>query len=176
MIQQLLVSLLTLYFALSLGISGLAKIDRPLIQEGSGWLISLGHSHVTTRALATLEIIVAFLLASGAEVGVAVTVNAALAGVFLVYKVALLATHRGSPCGCFGAHELMAVDAPSVVSSTLILGLAVVLAVLARRSAGNPFYVVVSIMFLTAFAGITFRMLKRWDRRQLGSKPSQVST
>ena len=176
MILEIVVSMLTLYFALSLGVSGLTKIDNPLIPVGGGWVLDIVFSPVTTRAIAVFEIMLAFILAFGVEVDVMVVVNAVLAGLFLAFKVGLWATRQGSLCGCFGAHELMAVDVPSLISSALILALAVVLAVFALNSAGNPFHWFVAIVFLTSFAGITFRMLGRWKWRQRGSKLSRIST
>lgn len=175
MILEIVVSLLALYFALSLGVSGLAKIDNPVIPLGGGWLLGIVYSPVATRAIAFCEIVLAFLLALRVEAPLVAVANAVLAGLFLSFKLGLWATRQGSVCGCFGAHELMAVDAPSVLSSAVVLGLAVVLAVLAPGSAGFPFQVVVAIVFLTAFAGVTFRMLMRWDRRRRVSELSRAS-
>jgi len=100
-------------------------------------------------------------------------VNAALLGLFLLFKLFLMLTRQGNRCGCFGAHELMAIDPSSVIASTLILGLAVILAVLARWPSANALSWIVAIIFLTAFGWIVFKTLRRrWLENKLIQRTS----
>lgn len=87
--------------------------------------------------------------------------NAALFGLFLLFKLFLLLTRQGNRCGCFGTYELSAVDPPSVIASSLIFGLAVVLAVLAQWSSANVLSRIVAIIFLMVFGWIVFKILRR---------------
>lgn len=165
MILASVVSVLTLYFAFSLGVSGLAKIDRPLVERNGislrMRLIGLFFSPITGRVLGAFEVVLAFLLALGIRTELVTIVNAALFGLFLLFKLFLMLTRQGSRCGCFGAHELSAIDPSSVIASTLILGLAVVLAVLAQWSSANALSWIIAIIFLTAFGWIVFKTLRR---------------
>ncbi len=165
MILTSVVPLLRLYFALLLGVSGLAKIDRPLVErDGISLrmrLVGLFFSSITGRVLGAFEIVLAFLLALGIRTELVTVVNAALFGLFLLFKLFLMFTRQGSRCGCFGTHELIAIDLSSVIASTLILGLAVILAALARWSSSNALNWIVTIIFLPTFGWIVFKSLWR---------------
>jgi Flp pilus assembly protein TadB len=68
----------------------------------------------------------------------------------------------------------MAIDPSSVIASTLILGLAVILAVLAQWSSANALSWIVAIIFLTAFGWIVFKTL--WRRRLENKLIQRTST
>lgn len=88
-------------------------------------------------------------------------VNAVLFGLFLLFKLFLMLTRQGSKCGCFGAHELIAIDPASMVASTLLAGLAVILADIAWRSSSNASSWIVATVFLPTFGWIVFNILRR---------------
>jgi len=165
MILASVVSVLTLYFSFSLGVSGLAKIDRPLVRRNSTSLrvrlVEPFFSPITHRVLGAFELVLAFLLALGIRTQLVTIANAALFGLFLLFKLFLILTRQGSKCGCFGAHELSTIDPSSVVTSFLILGLAGVLAVLAQWPSANALRWIVAFIFLTVFGRIVFKTLRR---------------
>ncbi len=82
-------------------------------------------------------------------------------------------TKQGSVCGCFGAHELIAIDLAGVGASILILGLAVLLTILAQRVT-NPLRWITAIGFLTVFGWVVFKTLQR--RRLENNLSREVST
>jgi hypothetical protein len=172
MIPPFVVSILRLYFAFFLGIAGLAKIDRPLVEQNGislrMRLMRLFFSPTAGRVLGVSEVGLAFLLALGIRTGLVTIVNAALFGLFLLFKLFLMLTRQGKRCGCFGAYELNAIDPPSVITSALILGLAIVLAILARWPVANALNWIVAITFLTTFGWIGFKTLRRrWLENKL---------
>lgn len=177
MLLTAVVSCLVIYFALFLGVSGLAKLDRPLMERdraGSRMtLTALLFSPTTSRALGGFEVALAILLALGIEMRSVVIVNAVLFAVFWLVKLSLLLTGRGGKCGCFGAHEIAAVDLSSAVASTLVLGLAIVLAVLAQQSSADTLNWMVGGTFLMAFGWIVLRI--RWRRRWENQALEQIS-
>jgi hypothetical protein len=172
MILASAMSVLTLYFAFSLGVSGLAKIDRQLVRPNGTSLrrrlLGLFFSPIAGRILGAFEVVLAFLLALGIRTELVAITNAALFGLFLLFKLFLMLTSQGSRCGCFGAHELSAIDPSSVIASSLILGLAIVLAVLAQWPSASALKWIVAFIFLTIFGWIVFKTL--W-RRRLENKP-----
>lgn len=103
----------------------------------------------------------------------ATVVNALLFGLFLLFKMLLLLTKQGSNCGCFGAHELIAVDRASIGTSISILGLAILLTILVQRAA-NPLSWITAIIFLLVFGWVVFKTLER--RRLEGRLIQEVST
>lgn len=105
--------------------------------------------------------VLAFLVALGIRTELVAIVNAGLFGLFLFLKLFLVFTRQGSNCGCFGAHELSAIDLPSVIASILVLGLAVIFAALAQWSATNAFEWMVALIFLMAFGWLVFKTLQR---------------
>ncbi|MBI4674068.1 MAG: hypothetical protein HY741_20685 [Chloroflexi bacterium] len=166
MILAAAASILILYFAFFLGVSGLAKLDRPYVEpRGEGRqarLIGLFFSPVASRLFGVLEIVLAFLLAFGVRIEFVALVNAGLFSLFLAFKLFLMITRQGSSCGCFGTHELIAVDLSSVITSTLIFGIAVILAVVAQQSSIHIFNWVVQIIFSALFGWIVFKVFARW--------------
>lgn len=126
-------------------------------------LRALFFSQISNRLLGTFEIILALLLALRIQTEFAATVNAALFGLFLLFKLFLIFTKQGNSCGCFGAHELITIDLSSVIASVLVLGLAVVLPVLTQRSSANWSNWIVKIIFSTVFGWLVFKLL--WRRR-----------
>lgn len=165
MLSTFVVSILTLYFALFLGVSGLAKIDHPFVELGGPSLLmrlkGLFFSSTVGRLLGVFEVVLAFLLALGIRIELVAIVNATVFGLFLIFKLFLLLTKLGSRCGCFGAHEMIAVDLPSVIVSILVLGLAVILAILAQLPSVKALNWGVTIIFLPVFGWITFKTLQR---------------
>lgn len=171
---------LTLYFALFLGISGLAKIDRPLRERGRAGsriqLIELFFAPMVGRVLGAFEIAVAFFLASAIRIEIVAIVNAGLFGMFLLFKLLLVFTKRRRRCGCFGAHELHAIDSASVVSSFLILGLAVLLAMLVQRPSASTFNWIGGSIFFTVFGWTVVKMLSLRRLENEMTQRSSVST
>lgn len=90
MILASVVSVLTLYFAFSSGVSGLAKIDRPLVERNGTSLrmrlIGLFFSPIAGRILGAFEVVLAFLLALGIRTELVTIVNVALFDLFSLFK------------------------------------------------------------------------------------------
>lgn len=166
MVLTAAVCALTLYFALFLGVSGLAKIDSPLLSQGERATpkvmpVELLFAPLASRVLGVFEIALASFLATGISIDVLAILNAALFGVFLLFKFLLMLAGQGRRCGCFGAHGLREVDTSSVIASTLVLGLAVVLAVLAQRPSANALNWIAGTVFVLAFGWILVSVLRR---------------
>ncbi len=175
MILTVAVSGLMLYFALFLGISGLAKVDRPLTGQGIAgsrrhfaWLL---FSPGASRVLGAFEMTLAVLIAFGIQAELVVIANVILFSAFLLLKLYLMSTRLGSTCGCFGAHELIAVDRSSTIASALVLGLAIILAVLARLSSEGGMNWIVGSIYLMAFGWIVLGTLRR---RRLENQAMQL--
>lgn len=160
-------SILTLYFALWLGVAGLAKVERPFqgpTTVGQPLSVrSLLFSSKVSRLLGFLEIGLALALVLGFSADLVTQANLILFGLFLVFKVYLLVTEQGSKCGCFGAYELIAIDLESLISSGVILALAGVLVLFTHLQPTSNWSWLVAVIFLSVFCWLVLRML--WRRR-----------
>lgn len=165
MVLEIAVPMLTLYFALFLAVSGLAKVDQPYVEVGGpGILMRLRRfffSSITGRLLGIVEMVLAFMLMSGTRAELTTILNAILFGLFLLSKLLLILTKQGSKCGCFGAYELNAIDKASVTASGLILALAVILAALVHKSSVNDMQQAAMAPFLMTFGWLVLKVLRR---------------
>lgn len=119
--------LIELYLAAMLGVSGLAKLDRPDAFAATlrrhrilpGWSIP-----AVSRLVPWLEVVVALLLLTGVCEGAVTAVASLLFLSFLLMEAILVATKRATECGCFGLAYPQKVDKASLVVSLILLGLA----------------------------------------------------
>ncbi len=170
--MNLLRFLLDCYFALVLGISGLAKIDRPrlfavtLRRHGilPTWSVGL-----VSRVFPWLEVLVAGMLIANVVPMYSVVIALFLFGGFLVIEGVLLATKRAADCGCYGGAHRQRVDSASVTTSGLLVALAAAHLWLVMQGAmidwqwrlmvGIPFGVVT--LFLVQRSVVRHRMSRR---------------
>ena len=119
--------LIELYLAAMLGVSGLAKLDRPDAFAATlrrhrilpGWSIP-----AVSRFVPWLEVALALLLLMGVWEGAVTAVASLLFLSFLLIETILVATKRATECGCFGVAYPQKVDQASLVVSLILLGLA----------------------------------------------------
>ena len=118
---------LELYFAATLGVSGLAKVDNPQYfaqtitqqQLAPSWSIPL-----ITRILPWIECVLAALLLTNIEPIITSILLASLFLFFLIVKIVLLATGRTKDCGCFGSTKPQNIDGINITVSFLLTFLA----------------------------------------------------
>jgi len=127
--MHLLRFLLDCYLALVLGISGMAKIDRPrlfavtLRRHGilPGWSIDPG-----SRVFPWVEALVAYaLIANVVPMFIAIATLVFFGG-FLAIEGILVVTKRTADCGCYGGAHRQQVDGTSVATSMLLVVFAAV--------------------------------------------------
>lgn len=118
---------LDLYFAATLGVSGIAKVESPrsfaatLRQQGILPRQAIGS---VSRVLPWAEIVLACALVAGlAPVPVASVVLALFVGFFAV-ETFLLITGRTADCGCYGNTRRQLVDGASLMTSAALVVLA----------------------------------------------------
>ena len=125
----LLAFALELYFAATLWVSGLAKIDNPkyflMVLAQQRILPKRSHTF-TTRTLPWMEIIFALLLVTGIFKQITAILLLLLFIVFLGLKIFLLATGRTKDCGCYGSAKPQEVNGASITVSFIIVLFAVV--------------------------------------------------
>jgi len=127
--MHLLRFLLDCYLALVLGISGMAKIDRPrlfavtLRRHGilPGWSID-----PVSRGFPWIEVLVAYALIANVMPMFIAIATLVFFGGFLAIEGILVAMKRTVDCGCYGGAHRQQVDGASVATSMLLVVFAVV--------------------------------------------------
>ncbi|MGH2460162.1 MAG: MauE/DoxX family redox-associated membrane protein, partial [Chloroflexota bacterium] len=175
---------LQLYFAATLGVSGLAKLDQQ-----AGFANNLGRYRLfpgwSIRPLALgvplVEIALAGFLLSGLAAMSAGLVTIVLLSIFLAVRIVLLATKRVTDCGCHGGLLAERLDGASIITSFILVTLACV-QVYAIWRGGDAIPVVWRAPFIvgygTAAAWLLYRMSgrSRASRSQLLAPRQGVST
>ena len=129
---------LNLYFAASLGVSGLTKLAWPAhfaatLQRHQ--LLPPRGVRAIGRGLPWAEVTLAGALIAGAAPVLTAALVAALFVGFLGGKALLLRRNPGVDCGCYGPAQAQAVEGTSVATATILAGLALVQFELAVRGA-----------------------------------------
>ena len=127
--MNLLAFALELYFAVTLWVSGLAKIDSPkyfLIALAQQRILPKRSRTFVTRTLPWMEILLALLVVAGIFKQMTAILLLSLFIIFLGLKIFLLTTGRTKDCGCYGSAKPQEVDGASITVSFIIVLLAAV--------------------------------------------------
>jgi peroxiredoxin len=160
---------LAVYFALSLGVAGMAKVQDPL-----DFLKTLKKQRLLPewsiapvgRGLPWLEIIIACLLVLGWFQVVVAIVLVGLFAIFLSVKTVLFVTKSDADCGCAGGgRQDKPVDATNVVAATISLLAAVTYTWLSAHVAplDQSWRILTSVLFMLALGGL----LGLWGARRI---------
>lgn len=118
---------LSVYLAAVVGVSGIAKLERPDVFEAALRLHRLLPSQAVpwvATGLPWSQVAIAVLLVSGVGATVSALLLISLFSCFLAVELALVATKRATECGCYGVAYRLPVDAASVVASLILVLLA----------------------------------------------------
>lgn len=157
---------LSFYFAAVLGVSGLAKLERPgafarVLKKQRifpAWSVK-GFSYSVPCG----EIVLALVLASGAAPTLTAIVVLALFAGFLIIETILLTTKRSATCGCYGALLQRKVDVSSLLTSSILVCLAAVQLwlVLTAPTVDWRWRIVPAIIFYGLACWLSYRTLRR---------------
>ena len=116
-----------LYFAIMLGVSGIAKIAEPYDFAATlrrhrilpAWSVT-----PFSRVFPWLEVAIAGAVLTGAAAVATAALVLALFSAFLIVEVILVVTRRATDCGCYGVAYRQKVDGASILVSTILILLA----------------------------------------------------
>ncbi len=149
---------LSLYFAVMLGVAGLAKVEQPaqfaVILRQQRLLPAWGVG-VVSRLFPWCEIVLATALVAGIAPRFIAALLLALFAALTIVQIYLLAAQRAVPCGCYGAWSARNVAGASATATAL-------LACLAGLHLGLVFHGAAIPALWRVLAGATFVGFEGW--------------
>jgi hypothetical protein len=116
------------YFAATLGVAGLAKINEPehfrLTLRMIGPLPTSA-IYLASVAIPCFEVGLAMFVLSGVHPVVAASINLGVFAIFLIIKTVMFHRRASIGCGCFGSLLRHKIDVAHLVASLVVVGLAI---------------------------------------------------
>lgn len=158
--------ILDCYFAAILGVSGLAKAERPALfaqDLKSSGLLPRPIIPFVGYALPWVEIILAGVLALGIAAQFSASIVLVLFTSFLIIQIFLFKRGQTESCGCYGTALRHRVDGATLVTSAMIIGLAVLHLISSREAVSG--YWALRLSAASALCGIGGWLMWRTIRR-----------